>query len=61
LGWGTVINFQKKKTKEPERIDEELFTYTLDVVIDLDKRAFLERNQWLKPKTESDGEMRIIS
>lgn len=61
LGWGAVVNFQKKKTKEPEKIDDELYTYAIDVVIDLEKRAYLERNQWIKPKTENDGEMRIIS
>jgi len=62
LGWAAIINFQKKKkTKEPEKIDDELYTYSIDVVVDLEKRAYLERNQWVKPKPDQDGEMRIIS
>lgn len=62
IGWSAVINFQKKKNTKPSKaIDEDLFTYSIDVLINLDKKAFNDRNQLQKPRNENDGEIKVIS
>ncbi|KAK4337313.1 hypothetical protein RND71_043599 [Anisodus tanguticus] len=62
LGWSAIINFQKKKSKfKAESLDDELFTYTIDVLINLDKKAFNDKNQWLPPENENSGEIKIIT
>ena len=61
IGWSAAIGFQKKKSKTANKINDELITYTIDVLVSLDKKAFAERNQLLKPKNENDGDIKIIT
>ena len=62
IGWSAVINFTKKKNTKPSKsMDDELFTYSIDVLVNLDKKAFADRNVLLKPKNEANGEIKVIS
>lgn len=62
LGWATILDFKKLKKRSAEvKIDDELHTYSIDILINLDRRAFNERNQWVKPKSDENGEMKVVS
>lgn len=59
LGWGCVINFHKKQARK--RNEVELETYTIDILLHLDKDCDPRLGQYYAPPTGSKGEMKVCT
>jgi ATP-dependent RNA helicase DOB1 len=61
VGWGSVVNFQKKKARQSTSSKDEIYVYTIDVLITLDKKAFNDNSAWMPSNDEEQDEIRVIS
>ena len=60
LGWGVIIDFQKKVNKRRNPVLDESAIYSIDCIINIDRSS--ERSGLFRPPVKPiDGEMRVIS
>lgn len=61
VGWASVVNFQKKKSRQSSSVADEIYVYTIDVLITLDKKAWNESGTWLPSNDDDQDEIRVVS
>lgn len=60
LGWGAIVDFQKKINRKRNPILDETAIYSIDCIINIDK-VHERAGQLRPPNKPNDGEMRVVS
>ncbi|RWS27306.1 superkiller viralicidic activity 2-like 2 [Leptotrombidium deliense] len=61
VGWGVVINYLKKTSKKRNPTTEEIYIYTVDILINVDSSAECRSGVIKPPPPGHKGEMRVVT